>query len=148
MKHGTAVQFSTFSLMELVVNKTRRLTLMLPQLDIFKLDKDGSVVWKEAAENLEVANSSVKLLATSSPGSYMLFSQATATKPSLCSTDQKRPSQNSEDAPRRRSSVLYRLLSAIFSRPAQNEARGSEIRGKCQGLSMQMRRRASNGLHS
>jgi hypothetical protein len=53
---------------------------MLPQLDIFKLDKDGSVVWREAAENLEVANSSVKLLATSSPGNYMIFNQATGHK--------------------------------------------------------------------
>jgi hypothetical protein len=50
---------------------------MIPQLDIFKLEKDGSVVWKEAVENLEVANSSVKVLSTSSPGNYMIFSQAT-----------------------------------------------------------------------
>jgi hypothetical protein len=53
---------------------------MFPQLDIFKLEKDGSVVWKEAAENLEVANSSIELFATSSPGNYMIFSQVTGCK--------------------------------------------------------------------
>jgi hypothetical protein len=49
-------------------------------LDIFRLEKDGAVVWKGTAENLEVAKLSVKVLANTSPGDYMIFSRATGDK--------------------------------------------------------------------
>jgi hypothetical protein len=49
-------------------------------LDIFKLENDGSVVWKGTAENLEVAKLSVKVMAESSPGDYLIFSPATGDK--------------------------------------------------------------------
>jgi hypothetical protein len=49
-------------------------------LDIFKLENDGSVVWKGTAENLEVAKLSVKGMAESSPGDYLIFSPATGDK--------------------------------------------------------------------
>jgi len=37
-------------------------------LDIFKLENDGSIVWKGTAETLEIAKLSVKMLAKTSPG--------------------------------------------------------------------------------
>jgi hypothetical protein len=46
-------------------------------LDIFKLENDGSVVWKGTAENLEVAKRSVKAMAESAPGDYLIFSPIT-----------------------------------------------------------------------
>jgi hypothetical protein len=53
---------------------------MLAPLDIFKLENDGSVVWKGTAENLEDAKLSAKVLAESSPGYYLIFSSATGDK--------------------------------------------------------------------
>ncbi|HEV3235410.1 MAG TPA: hypothetical protein VGZ25_00380, partial [Gemmataceae bacterium] len=55
-------------------------TLMPRPLDIFKFEKDGSIVWKGTAENLEVAKLSVKMLAETSPGDYLIFSPATGEK--------------------------------------------------------------------
>lgn len=43
---------------------------MIPPLDIFKKEKDGTLIWKGTAENLEVAKLSVKTLAATSPGEY------------------------------------------------------------------------------
>jgi len=53
---------------------------MFPQLDIFKLENDGSLVWKKTAENLQDAKVTVKGLATASPGDYVVFSQRTGHK--------------------------------------------------------------------
>jgi len=39
-------------------------------LDIFKLENDGSIVWKGTAETLAIAKLSVKTLAETSPGDY------------------------------------------------------------------------------
>jgi hypothetical protein len=50
---------------------------MLRPLDIFKLENDGSIVWKGTAETLENAKLSVKILAETSPGDYLIFSPAT-----------------------------------------------------------------------
>jgi hypothetical protein len=50
---------------------------MLRPLDIFKLENDGSTVWKGTAETLENAKLSVKILAETSPGDYLIFSPAT-----------------------------------------------------------------------
>jgi hypothetical protein len=50
---------------------------MLRPLDIFKLENDGSIVWKGIAETLENAKLSVKILAETSPGDYLIFSPAT-----------------------------------------------------------------------
>ena len=49
-------------------------------LDIFKLENDGSIVWKGTAETLEIAKLSVKMLAKTSPGDYLIFSPATGEK--------------------------------------------------------------------
>jgi hypothetical protein len=48
-------------------------------LDIFKLEQDG-IVWKGTAENLEIAKLSVKTMAETSPGDYLIFSPATGDK--------------------------------------------------------------------
>jgi hypothetical protein len=50
---------------------------MLAPLDIFKLQQDGTYTWKQAADSLEAAKSTVQRLATTSPGEYMIFSQTT-----------------------------------------------------------------------
>jgi hypothetical protein len=43
---------------------------MIPPLDIFKKEKDGTLIWKCTAANLDAAKLSVKALATASPGEY------------------------------------------------------------------------------
>ena len=53
---------------------------MLAPLDIFKMQEDGTFVWKGAAESFEVAKSKVQHLAENSPGEYMIFSQTTGNK--------------------------------------------------------------------
>jgi hypothetical protein len=49
-------------------------------LDIYRCDQDGHVVWIGTAENLDLARSSVKVLAQSAPGDYLIFSPATGDK--------------------------------------------------------------------
>jgi len=49
-------------------------------LDIFKLEKDGSLLWKGTAENIEIARLSVKALLASSPADYLIFSPETGEK--------------------------------------------------------------------
>jgi hypothetical protein len=53
---------------------------MLAPLDIFIKMEDGTYVWKAAADSFEIAKSTVKRLATNSPGEYMIFSQTTGNK--------------------------------------------------------------------
>jgi hypothetical protein len=49
-------------------------------LDICKLENDGTIMWKGTAENLEQAWLSVKVLAESSHGDYLIFSPVTGDK--------------------------------------------------------------------
>jgi hypothetical protein len=49
-------------------------------LEVFKLANDGSVVWKGTADSPEIAEKFVKILASISPGDYMIFSPATGEK--------------------------------------------------------------------
>jgi hypothetical protein len=53
---------------------------VLEPLDIFKMQKDGTYVWKAAAESFELAKSKVEQLATTSPGDYIIHSQITGDK--------------------------------------------------------------------
>jgi hypothetical protein len=46
---------------------------VLEPLDIFKMQEDGSYVWKAAAETFEVATSKIEQLASIAPGDYMIF---------------------------------------------------------------------------
>src|SRR5216684_8439519 len=55
---------------------------MIPQFDIFKVESDGPR-WMEAAENVERAKARVKILATSSPGEYVIANQETGEKISI-----------------------------------------------------------------
>ena len=50
---------------------------MLEPLDIFIKMRDGTYEWKAAPETLEGATSKIEQLATTSPGEYMIFDQAT-----------------------------------------------------------------------
>jgi hypothetical protein len=49
-------------------------------LDIFKMEQDGNLLWRGISESLEAAKLSVKALAGSSPGDYLIFSQETGEK--------------------------------------------------------------------
>jgi hypothetical protein len=53
---------------------------VLEPLDIFKMQKDGTYLWKGTATNLELAKTKVERLATNAPGEYMIFSQVTGDK--------------------------------------------------------------------
>ena len=53
---------------------------MLDSLDIFKMQKDGTYVWKAAATTFEIATSKIEQLAGIAPGDYMIFSQTTGKK--------------------------------------------------------------------
>jgi hypothetical protein len=53
---------------------------MFQPLDIFIKMEDGTYLWKAAADSVEVAKSTVERLATTSPGEYMIFNQATGNK--------------------------------------------------------------------
>jgi hypothetical protein len=50
---------------------------MIPPLDIFKRQNDGTLLWKGTAENLEIAKLSVRVLANTSPGHYLVVHQGT-----------------------------------------------------------------------
>lgn len=50
--------------------------LMVPSLDIFKIDSLG-VVWRESVESLETARTRIQRLALSSPGEYFILNQKT-----------------------------------------------------------------------
>jgi hypothetical protein len=53
---------------------------MLEPLDIFIKIEDGTYMWKAAADSFELAKATVERLATTSPGEYMIFNQATRSK--------------------------------------------------------------------
>jgi hypothetical protein len=53
---------------------------VLEPLDIFKMQKDGTYLWKGAAENLELAKLRVEQLATNAPGLYLIHCQITGEK--------------------------------------------------------------------
>jgi len=53
---------------------------MIPPLDIFLVAKDGQLIWKAAAADLESAQRRVKLLMGVEPGDYVIYSQKTGHK--------------------------------------------------------------------
>jgi hypothetical protein len=53
---------------------------MIEPLDIFRLEKDGTAVWKGTADNFDAAKSRVRALGTLSPGDYVILDQATGFK--------------------------------------------------------------------
>jgi hypothetical protein len=55
---------------------------MIPPFDIFKVD-DSGLRWMEVAPDLERAKARAKILATSSPGEYVIANQQTGEKISI-----------------------------------------------------------------
>ena len=55
---------------------------MIPRFDIFRVESDGPR-WLEAAANLEAAQARVNLLATASPGEYVIANHETGEKISI-----------------------------------------------------------------
>jgi hypothetical protein len=55
---------------------------MIPPFDIFKLES-GELRWMELAADMERAKARVKILATSSPGEYIIANQQTGEKISI-----------------------------------------------------------------
>ena len=55
---------------------------MIPRFNIFKVESDGPR-WLEAAANMERARARVKMLATSSPGEFIIANQKTGEKISI-----------------------------------------------------------------
>ncbi len=53
---------------------------MNESLDIFRLETDGTALWRGTAEGFNAAKARVKALASRSPGDYMIYSPATGTK--------------------------------------------------------------------
>jgi hypothetical protein len=49
-------------------------------LDIFRVETDGTALWRGTAEGIDAAKARVKALASCSPGDYMIYSAATGTK--------------------------------------------------------------------
>ena len=55
---------------------------MIPRFNIYKVESDGPR-WVEAAANMERARARVKMLATSSPGEFIIANQKTGEKISI-----------------------------------------------------------------
>jgi hypothetical protein len=53
---------------------------MLPPFDIFRVETDGHLVWKDTAETYDYARLLIKVLMGSHPGDYVIYSQETETK--------------------------------------------------------------------
>lgn len=53
---------------------------MLPPLDIFRVENDGHLVWRAAAETPEAAQRRVRILMASDSGDYVIYSQETGGK--------------------------------------------------------------------
>jgi hypothetical protein len=53
---------------------------MLPPLDIFRVTAEGQLLWRTTADTLESAQRRIKILMTSEPGTYVIYSQETGHK--------------------------------------------------------------------
>jgi hypothetical protein len=53
---------------------------MIAPLDVFKVEKDGTLRWLEVAETLEAAKARIAALGAKSPGEYVIYSQKTGNK--------------------------------------------------------------------
>ena len=51
-----------------------------PAYDLFRIEQDGQMRWLEAVGALEVAKARIQILGATSPGRYLVFSQATENK--------------------------------------------------------------------
>ncbi len=53
---------------------------MLPPFDIFRVETDGHLVWKDTAETFDYARLLIKILMASQSADYVIYSQATEQK--------------------------------------------------------------------
>jgi hypothetical protein len=53
---------------------------MVPPFDIFRVESDGHLAWKDTAETLDLARLRIKILAVSEGGDYVIYSQETGHK--------------------------------------------------------------------
>ena len=58
-------------------------SVMLPPFDIFRVETDGHLVWKDTAETLVLARLRVKILMVSQPGDFVITAKRRGTRPSL-----------------------------------------------------------------
>ena len=75
---------------------------MLPPLDIFRdifrVETDGHLLWRAAADTLQSAQRRVKILMTSEPADYVIYSQETGDKIFVSrKTDTQSPASSSID---------------------------------------------------
>ena len=50
---------------------------MVPTFDIFRVESDGHLVWRSAADDLDTAQRRVRILMASEPGDYVIYNQKT-----------------------------------------------------------------------
>jgi hypothetical protein len=53
---------------------------MLPPFDIFRVETDGRLVWKDTAQTFDLARLRIKILMISQPGDFVVYSQETGHK--------------------------------------------------------------------
>jgi hypothetical protein len=53
---------------------------MLPPFDIFRVETDGHLVWKDTAQTLDLARLRIKILMVSQPADFVIYSQETGHK--------------------------------------------------------------------
>jgi hypothetical protein len=53
---------------------------MFSPLDIFRVETDGHLVWRSAAEDLGAAQRRIRILMASEPADYVIYSQETGEK--------------------------------------------------------------------
>lgn len=50
---------------------------MVPPFDIFRVEADGRLLWKDTAETFDLARLLIKILMGSHPSDYVIYSQET-----------------------------------------------------------------------
>ena len=53
---------------------------MVPPFDIFRVESDGHLAWKDTGTTFELARLRIKILMVTEPGDYVIYSQETGHK--------------------------------------------------------------------
>jgi hypothetical protein len=53
---------------------------MVPPFDIFRVESDGHLAWRDTGATLELARLRIKILMVAQPGDYVIYSQETGHK--------------------------------------------------------------------
>jgi CheY-like chemotaxis protein len=101
---------------------------MVPPFDIFRVGADRSVVWLEAAADLEIAQARVKVLAPLAPGEYLIFSQKTGHQISIKASGKRMIFQiGYDDRQGKARAQMLRYLGYEVSSAADNPAAKLEL---------------------